>query len=160
VSVRFIFEVMTISSFIKYWLCFILFKDRPRTRQSSNTRRDVQYVAPEPMSVDEDPQADVDLIILFSYIYLSYLRLICWQSVCIYNEPAATLRYEQYPGTVEYPNKMSLSSGSTSAWFNLHLNRRRISTLNVSSKCRHLFQTLWTCCKSKYHTIMTTTIPS
>ena len=57
---RFIFEVMTISSFIKYWLCFILFKDRPRTRQSSNTRRDVQYVAPEPMSVDEDPQADVD----------------------------------------------------------------------------------------------------
>jgi hypothetical protein len=49
---------MTISSFIKYWLCFILFKDRPRTRQLSNTRCDIQCVPPEPMSVDEDPQAN------------------------------------------------------------------------------------------------------
>ena len=52
---------MTISSFIKYWLCFILFKDRPRTRQLSNARRDVQYLPPKPMSEDEDPQANVHL---------------------------------------------------------------------------------------------------
>ena len=52
---------MTISSFIKYWLCFILFKDRPRTRQLSNARRDIRYMPPEPMSVDEDPQANVHL---------------------------------------------------------------------------------------------------
>ena len=57
----FIFEVMTISSFIKYWLCFILFKDRPRTRQLSNARRDVRCLLPEPMSEDEDPQANVHL---------------------------------------------------------------------------------------------------
>jgi hypothetical protein len=52
---------MTISSFIKYWLCFILFKDRPITRQLSNARHDIRYVPPEPMSVDEDPQANVHL---------------------------------------------------------------------------------------------------
>jgi hypothetical protein len=62
---------MTISSFIKYWLCFILFKDRPRTRQLSNARRDIRYVPPEPMSVDEDPQAYVHLDELTGFVFFN-----------------------------------------------------------------------------------------